>query len=212
MDLPQSRPSDAQIEALHGELNVESLDIPAHASVTRMLEWFRSDRDKGGAELAGFHIDEHPVFDWFATHRQLGVPRIMEVVLTGLAVREALPQFRITDPLTYNPKTGRSPRGWTEVWPLRLPGEWATYLDAGGVYTRVNELDPAERDARSTAAMETAMSSYADLTGNRYHPTITVYRTSDPWCDWFPGMLNGTWVVYDLRQRTLWLFAITDID
>ncbi|GAA0532393.1 hypothetical protein GCM10011581_16970 [Saccharopolyspora subtropica] len=212
MNAFQSRPTAEQISALPGELRVHAVAVPRDDSIAEMVSWFRSERTKGGAELAGFHIAEHPVFDWFASRRQLNDQALMSAVLTRPAVRESLPQFHITDPLTYNPHTGRSPRGWSQVWPLQLPGEWATYLDAGGVYTRPDELAPADRNARSSAALNTARRAYTALVGDRYHPAITVYRTSDPWCAWFPGLLNGTWIIYDLDQRLMWLLAITDTD
>lgn len=194
------------------QLTISAVDVPAGDTVTRMVSWFHSERGKGGAELAGFHIAEHPVFDWFAARRELSDERVMNALLTHPAVRESLPHFQITDPLTYNPHTGRRARGWTNVWPLRLPGDWATYLDSGGVYTNPNELSAAERDSRSAAALNTAFHAYTELVGNRYHPSVTVYRTPDPWCAWFPGLFNCTWIVYDRMQRVLWLLAITDID
>jgi hypothetical protein len=205
------RPTDAQIDALRTELTVKRLEA-THDSIRRMLNWLRSERKKGGAELVGFDIEIHPVFDWFASRHLLDKDSLIEAVLTRPAVRDALPHFNITDPLTYNSKTGRPPRGWTVINPLQTPGDWATYLDSGGVHTQVREMGRTERETRGAAAMETSMSVYRSLTGNRYAPTIAVYRTSDPWCTWFPGMFNATWILFDLQQRILWLLAITDID
>lgn len=206
------QPSETEVAALTGELVLRPHTAPADSSVTRMVEWLRVERHKGGAELVGFHIGEHPVFDWFATRRRLHTSSVIEAVLAHQEVRDSLPHFRINNPIKYDEKTGRPPRGWDLVWPFQVPGEWATYLDAGGFQVNPDQFSPSEREGRGVAAMDTAMATYKALTGNRYLPTVSAYRSSDPWCEWFPGLFNGTWIVFDLEFRLLWLLAITDTD
>ncbi|MER7009918.1 hypothetical protein ABT324_00620 [Saccharopolyspora sp. NPDC000359] len=176
-----------------------------------MVEWFRSERHKGGAELAGFHVAEHPVFDSLASRNALNSPNVIESVLAHESVRDSLPHFQISSPIEYR-DFGRRLRGWDVVWPYQVAGDWATYLDSGGFYAHPDHASKEDREKRGTAAMNTAMSAYKALTGDRYLPDVCAYRTSDAWCGWFPGVSNGTWVVYDSGLRLLWILAITDMD
>ncbi|WP_168585383.1 hypothetical protein [Saccharopolyspora sp. ASAGF58] len=206
-----AQPSEAEVESLTNELVVRPHVTPDDGSVSRMVEWLRTERRKGGAELAGFHIAEHPVFDSFASRNALNSPGVIESVLAHESVRDSLPYFRIASPLKYR-DFGRRLRGWSVVWPYRVAGDWATCLDSGGFDVFPDEVKGTGREARGAAAMDTAMSAYKALTGGRYRPGICAYQTSDAWCEWFPGVFNSTWIVYDSGFRLLWLLAITDMD
>lgn len=206
-----AQPSEDQVERLRDELVVRPHATPEDGSVAGMVEWFRAERRKGGAELAGFDIAEHPVFDWFASRHSLNSPHVIESVLAHESVRDSLSHFRISSPIEYR-SFGRRLRGWDVVWPFQVAGEWATYLDSGGFYVHPDRGRKEDREARGAAAMNMAMSAYQALTGDRYLPDVCAYRTSDAWCEWFPGVFNGTWIVYDSGFRVLWLLAITDLD
>ncbi|MGW3469556.1 hypothetical protein ACWDKQ_14050 [Saccharopolyspora sp. NPDC000995] len=206
-----AQPSDDQVERLTRELIVRPHDTPEDSSVAKMVEWFRAERDKGGAELAGFHIAKHPVFDSFAGRNALNSPNVIESVLAHDAIRDSLPHFQISSPIKYR-DFGRKLRGWNVVWPYQIAGDWATYLDSGGFYVNPDRATKSDREARGAAAMNTATSAYRALTGDRYLPDVCAYRSTDAWCEWFPGVFNGTWVVYDAGYRLLWLLAITDMD
>lgn len=208
---PAPQPSEDQAKRLTDELRIRPHATPEDASVTGMVDWFRVERHKGGAELAGFHIAEHPVFDWFASRNYLNSPNVIESVLAHETLRDSLPHFRIASPIKYR-DFGRRLRGWDVVWPFQVAGDWATYLDSGGFYEHPDHARREDRDVRGAAAMNMAMSAYKSLTGDRYLPDVCAYRTSDAWSEWFPGVFNGTWIVYDSEFRLLWLLAITDMD
>ncbi|MER7011125.1 hypothetical protein ABT324_06840 [Saccharopolyspora sp. NPDC000359] len=92
---------------------------------------------------------------------------------------------------------------------MQLSREWAWSLYAGGMYTSIDRtLTAAEREQRAINAGEEL---YSMLFGDRY-AAINVYKTPDPWCAWFPGLFNVTWVAYDLDQRMLLLLCVTDVD
>lgn len=212
MDYRIAAPSVEQVAALTDELEVRPEFVPDDPSISRMTDWLRGERRKGGAEIAGFRIAENPVFDWFVARRRLDSQKAIEAVLAHSIVRESLPHFRIENPISYSEKAAGRLRGWNLVWPFQVPGEWAMALDSGGFYVDPDKNGRSAREDRAAAAMDTALASYRSLTGNRFLPSISAYFTSDPWCDWFPGLFNGTWIIFDDQERLLWMLAITDMD
>ncbi len=68
-----------------------------------------------------------------------------------------------------------------------------------------------EQDRCAHQALAAAQDFYAALFGTRYG-SVAYASTRDPWCEWFRGLFNTTWAVYDQRDRVLWLLATTDMD
>lgn len=195
-----------ELTTLKHELTLTPLVCPAQA--TPVVTWLDGDRRNGGAHLAGFHCGRHPLFDPLADAGRLAE---VEMLLPHPTIRDTLPEtFEVTDPLTYT--HGRL-RGWRAGLSLEVPGQWARELYTGSFYTSPHEqqLSIAERDRRAEHALTVAQNLYYTLFGQHY-ATVDVYTTPDPWCRWFRGMCNLTWILFDHHQRHLWLLATTDQD
>jgi hypothetical protein len=200
-------PTREQINALDRELLVSPQTVHGN-EISAVVDWLRDDRPNGGAHLASFRFDPHPVFDWFTTRGRL--PEL-NCMLDHPRLRRALPAA-FQQPPPHPERLERYLKGWELGTSIQLGRQWAWLLYAGGMYTSPN-LAPStsQQDQRAKRAIAAGEGLYAALFEDRYS-TVDVYLTPDPWCGWFPGLFNTTWVVYDRQRRTMLLLCVTDMD
>lgn len=87
--------------------------------------------------------------------------------------------------------------------PFTLDGELATALFFGGAY---GDYKGTAADARAEAATPAA-----ELLGSRFERSL-VFTNHGPWCDYFLGMVDWSWVVFDTDARLIHVLCATDWD
>ncbi|MEV7548165.1 hypothetical protein AB0N89_00910 [Amycolatopsis sp. NPDC089917] len=184
-------------------LRVESDELNQSAA----LVWLRKDRIKGDAQLHGIVLKAPDRVDEIARNSFLS---LFPDILRHRAVRHLLPEsFDASKPLDAG--ANHPPRGWRPVPAIGLAAEWARAMYDGSFGTDPRESAAAVRDRRAVAALAQANDLFHSLFGERYS-SLFCLSSPDPWCPWFRGLFNTTWVVYAGHSRTLWMLTLTDMD
>jgi hypothetical protein len=204
----QALPEKQDIDDLWATLGVEPVD-PIAPTATELVRWLGDDRTKGGARLVCFFLSENSTLDWFASRNRLEEIDFASRFLSHTATRRLLPDMKITSPLACN--TDRSLHGWHSRPALELPGQWATAAYTGGTRTSLLTLTADQRNDRARRALDLARRACGEIFEDRY-ADLVVHRSPDPWCAWFGGLLDDTWLVLDRATRRLWMLCITDVD
>jgi hypothetical protein len=89
--------------------------------------------------------------------------------------------------------------------PFLLDGQLAQALYAGGAYAAPSKIE-------GRAAKRLAMDFCKAVFGQRYED-VSLYTSYASWTPWFGGIAwDWTAVLFDRRERTLWILAVTDED
>ena len=199
IDWDEARPEWTDIVRSHESVKYEPVDS-ADPRVAAVLAAINETYIHGGGVFGRFRVSQaDAVFRWFASRNRFDEYDFFPHFLGSKAVREALPELQIPDPL------GRD-LGFEQSWSgaLTLDGEIAAILVAGGAYER---FKGTAREAKDLGVAFTGA-----LVGERY-TDFMVYRSHKPWAAWFCDIAwDSTWVLLDGRRGEVTLLGVTDTD
>jgi hypothetical protein len=197
-DRDAKRPEWADIKRSHDRVTYEAYAVESPA-VTALLDALRETHDNGGAMLAGFRVNADDVIGWFASRNRLKEYDLFPHFLGSQAVRDALPELQVPQPL--GRELGFEP-SWTGT--LTIDGELAARLVHGGAY---DTFEGSATEAKRLGA------AFVDaLVGDR-HTDFKVYRSDEAWAPWFCDIAwDTTWILVDRRTPTVLLLCLTDTD
>jgi hypothetical protein len=199
IDWTAPRPAASEIVASQEHLSYEPFDLDApetRAVVDALTEAFSN----GGPLLKGFRVlGGDSVLHWFASRNRYAEYGLLPHFLGSAAVREALPELQVPDPL--GPEL-RFEESWSGT--LTLDGELAATLKLGGAY---GQFPGSAAEAKRLGA------GFVDGVVGARHEDFRVYRSDAPWTPWFDNVAwDSTWVIIDNREQRLFLLCLTDTD
>jgi hypothetical protein len=153
----------------------------------------------GGAIAARFRaVDQDSALHWFSSRNRFDEYGFFRHFLGSPAVRSALPQLRIPDPLGMV----KLKESWSGT--LTIDGEFAATIVHGGAYEKY----------RGTAAQAKliAAACVTELVDER-NEDFLVYRSHAAWAPWFFDIAwDATWMIIDNRDARITLLCVTDTD
>lgn len=182
---------------------------PSSDAIEQVLNRLRATHTNGGAFLTSLHVGSDETFDWFASRNRLLEHDILPRMLVRKEVKDSLPEILIPDTFsTRNPTTtcsfGES-GSFSFDNPFLLDGQLAQHLFAGGAYGPESKIT-------GRAAMQLAATFSEAVFGRRYED-VTLFTSYEAWTPWFGGIAwDWTSVLFDKRERDLWILAVTDED
>lgn len=180
--------------------------------VDQVLERLRVTHSNGGAFLAVVRVEADDIFDWFASRDRLLENEILPLLLHRNEIRALLPEGKITES-TENIQIADSQDacsiaasdGFSFDNPFLLDGQLAQCLFAGGAYGP--NLKISGRSAMQLAG------EYCDAAFDRRYEDVSLFSSYAAWTPWFAGIAwDWTSVLFDRRERKLWILAVTDAD
>jgi hypothetical protein len=177
--------------------------------ITRTLHRLRATHSNGGAFLKAVLVGDSNVFDWFASRNRLLEYEILPSLLRRSEIRALLPELSIPVDVAFQNEAEAciigSSGGFKFDNPFLLDGQLAKILFTGGAYPPVAKID-------GKTAKHLAAEFCEALFGQRYED-ICFYSSYEPWTPWF-GRIAWDWtaILFDRRDRTLWILAVTDED
>jgi hypothetical protein len=180
--------------------------------IDQVLERLRATHSNGDAFLAVVRIAANATFDWFASRNRLLENEILPLLLHRSEIRALLPEVKIAES-TGNISVAESQdacsitasNGFSFDNPFLLDGQLAQRLFAGGAYGP--NLKISGRDAMELAG------KYCDAAFGRRYEDVSLFSSYEAWTPWFAGIAwDWTSVLFDRRERKLWILAVTDED
>lgn len=195
-DWNQARPSFNEVREMCRHIRLKAVVLPKEP-FQKFLSSLRESHSNGGAYLVAFDVGADPVFDWYASRNRLWDERLLEFLMAHSAIREGLSELAI-------PENPQIEKGFSMESQFILGGTLAGILYQGGAYWQ------ATGDGRSEHSL--AMEVCDAMFGLRFGE-VTCNCNADPWTPWFCGIAwDLTAVVFDRRERRLWILAVTDTD
>lgn len=175
----------------------------------RVLARLRETHSNGGAFLGMIEVRTSEVFDWFASRNRLLENDILPQLLLREEIRTLLPALKIPEEPQKSTNQDvcsfQESRGFRSDNPFLLDGQLAARLCAGGAYSSQNKIT-------GRAAMQLA-SDYCEAAFQRRYEEVSLYSSYTAWTPWFAGIAwDWTSVVFDRRERKLWVLVVTDED
>jgi hypothetical protein len=195
-DWNQARPGFTEVREMCRHIRLNAAVLPEEP-FQKFLSSLRESHSNGGAYLVAFDVGSDPTFDWYASRNRLWDERLLEFLMAHSAIRTALNELAI-------PENPQFEKGFSMENAFTLEGTLAGILYHGGAYSQ------AQGDGRSEHHL--AMKICDAMFGLRFGE-ITCNFNADPWTPWFHGIAwDYTAVVFDCRERRLWILAVTDTD
>jgi hypothetical protein len=204
----RERPTWQDAQKMCVQVLLTPVEIEAE-SITLVLNSLRASHSNGGAFLKAVRVGDSDVFDWFASRNRLLEHEILPLLLHRSEIRDLLPELSIQAEFVSQDETDActfaSSGGFKFDNPFLLDGQLAQILFAGGAYRPAIKID-------GKAAKHLAMDFCETIFGQRYEE-ICLYSSYGAWTPWFAGIAwDWTAVVFNKRDRTLWILAMTDED
>ncbi|HEX8812811.1 MAG TPA: hypothetical protein VF742_12540 [Terracidiphilus sp.] len=207
----QEKPTWQDARKMCNEVTLVPFAIESE-QVADILERLRTDRSNGGALLKAVRVGASDIFDWFASRNRLLENEILSSLLRRNEIKDLLPELLIqTDSSSHQDghKTGAcaitSSSGFNFDNPFLLDGQLAQNLFAGGAYPPEVKIDGRTAKRLATDFCEAVF-------GQRYED-VCLYTSYEAWTPWFYGIAwDWTAVLFDRRNRTIWILAVTDTD
>lgn len=204
----QERPTRQDAQRMASEVSLTPVAARGEA-VERTLARLREVHSNGGAFLAGVRIGESEVFDWFASRNRLLEEDILSLLLRRRELRDLVPEVDVPQSLPDEEAQGEacllSSHGFRMVTSFSFDGELAARLFGGGAYAHETKMT-------GVAAMQLA-SEFSEAVFGRRYEELAIFSSYEAWTPWFYGIAwDWTSVVFDKRERTLWVLFITDTD
>lgn len=177
--------------------------------IDTVLARLRASFSNGWAVFASLKVGADSTFDWYASRNRLLEFEILQSLLHRKSVSEALPDLMIPDEGPSSRETGAgktsNPTGFQHENQFLFDGQLAAQLFNGGAYSTPHRIEAKE-------AKQLAMSFCDALFALRYED-ISLFTSYDAWTPWFYGIAwDWTAVLFDRRDRTLSILAVTDTD
>ena len=203
----QSRPTWDEVQEMCRRVQLTPMRLAA-AIFDQVLSRLRESHSNGGAFLTAFHVSTNDVFDWFASRNRLLEHGILGSILSRSEIRQGLPELMIPAEWENNASAPACPAadasGFKMESPFHFDGHLAQTLYSGGAYGQQRGDGRAEKQM----ALDFCESAF----GLRFSEMLH-YVNYEAWTDWFHGIAwDSTAVLFDRRQRNLWILAITDTD
>jgi hypothetical protein len=207
----QAKPSPKDAQRMCAHVGLEPIR-QTDDRVDQVLEHLRATHSNGGAFLAVVRIEADSIFDWFASRNRLLENEILPLLLHRSEIRAILPEVKITES-TQNIQVAESQdacsitasNGFSFDNPFLLDGQLAQRLFAGGAYGPSLKIS-------GRAAMQLA-GDYCDAAFERRYEDVSLLSSYAAWTPWFAGIAwDWTSVLFDRRERKLWILAVTDED
>lgn len=197
-DYTQSKPTDMEIAQMLSELEVKVLE-PDRDFLLYTQKISKSFPGVFQAKLFCFDIVANRDLDWFGSRNRLDEINFV-------------PNFlRHKDVSSYLRKEGAAPiENYIFQYPIeRIDGfEFDTHLAAleffGGAYHEYNDSDPWK-------CRKDAYEFWKKFTEGRLLDFI-VFKTTEPWSEWFFTIHDETCLMYDSLKRRITLFIFADSD
>jgi hypothetical protein len=195
-DWNQARPNPDEVRQMCRRIRLDAVALPEEP-FERFLSTIRESHSNGGAYLVAFDVGPDPVFDWYASRNRLWDERLLESLMGHSAIRTALNELAV-------PETPQIERGFSMENQFALDGTLASILYHGGAYSQ------AKGDGSSEHRL--AVQVCNAMFGLRFGEVICNFN-GDAWTPWFGGVAwDITAIVFDRRERRLWILAVTDTD
>jgi hypothetical protein len=180
--------------------------------INQVLERLRLTHSNGGAFLAVVRVEADNTFDWFASRNRLLENEILPLLLHRSEIRGLLPEVKIAENTenlqiaeTQNACSITASNGFSFDNPFLLDGQLAQRLFAGGAYE-------ANLKISGRIAMQLA-GKYCEAAFDRRYEDVSLFSSYAAWTPWFAGIAwDWTSVLFDRRERKLWILAVTDED
>ena len=204
----QQKPTWQEAQIMCGQVALTPISIESEA-ITTTLDRLRANHSNGGALLKAVRVGDSSVFDWFASRNRLLEDEVLVSLLCRNEMRNLLPELLIPAELESNTETEDcaivSSGGFKFDNQFLLDGQLAQNLYAGGAYPA-----PAKVDGKT--AKHHALAFCDAVFGQRYED-VSLYTSYEPWTPWFSGIAwDWTAILFDKRDRALWILAVTDED
>jgi len=204
----QQKPGWRDAVKMCSEVRLTQLAIQSD-SFDQTLNRLRATHSNGGAFLKAVRVGESEVFDWFASRNRLLEDEILPLLLRRTEIRELLPELLIpADAVIKNEPdvcSIASSGGFKFDSPFLFDGQLAQCLFAGGAYSSQVKID-------GKTAKRQALNFCDAMFGQRYED-VCLFSSYEAWTPWFFGIAwDWTAVLFDKRERTLWILAVTDTD
>lgn len=177
--------------------------------VEQVLERLRMTHSNGGAFLAVVRIEADEIFDWFASRNRLLEYEILPLLMQREEIGALLPEVKIAEsPRVTEDQNACSiaaSNGFSFDNPFALDGQLAHCLFRGGAY------GPNVRISGRTA-MQLA-GEYCEAAFDKRYEEVSLFTSYAAWTPWFAGIAwDWTSVLFDKRERKLWILVVTDED
>ena len=177
--------------------------------VDRVMDRLRVTHSNGGAFLATVRVGSDDVFDWFASRNRLLENDILSQLLRREEFRVLLPDVKIPEslPAIENQEACSIAEsgGLSLDNPFLLDGQLGQRLFAGGAYGPESKIS-------GSAAMKLA-AEYCQAVFERRYEEVSLFSSYDAWTPWFAGIAwDWTSVLFDRRDRKMWVLVVTDED
>jgi hypothetical protein len=207
-DWNQPKPTYLQAQAMCRDIALEPIESSSQA-ITNTLERLRASHSNGGAFLASVRVGPSPVFDWYASRNRLLEWDILPLLLRRREIKALLPELSISDDVEPQNATDAcsiaSSNGFKFDNPFVFDGQLAQNLFAGGAYGAPSKIN-------GKAAKQIALEFCEAVFGQRYED-VSLFTSYEAWTPWFRGIAwDWTAILFDRRERSLWILVVTDTD
>ncbi len=205
----QAKPSPKEAQGMCVQVGLEPIR-QTDERIDQVLERLRATHSNGGAFLAVVRIEANAIFDWFASRNRLLENEILPLLLHRSEIRALLPEVKISEGTaeilvaeSQDACSFTASNGFSSDNPFLLDGQLAGRLFAGGAYAPSLKIT-------GRAAMQLA-GEYCDAAFGRRYEEVSLFTSYVVWTPWFAGW-NWTSLLFDRRERKLWILAVTDQD
>jgi hypothetical protein len=189
-------PSTAELTQFWKEVNFP-LSARVYPSVQRYVEALRERYSNGRVLFASFQCPNHPVFDWYLSRNDpqnlLFFHRFWHMPTPSSILAELkVPKEYENDP----------PFQWGNSF--TFAGELASRLYQGGAYYRLAGSGAEEMRLGERSAHELIQDRFSE---------ILVFMNHASWTEFFFDVAwDGTWVLFDKREKVVHVLTGTDTD
>ncbi|NYF79066.1 hypothetical protein [Granulicella arctica] len=159
--------------------------------------------------MAVVRIGTDDIFDWFASRNRLLENEILPLLMQREEIRALLPEVKIAESVRVTEDHGAcsitASNGFTFDNPFLPDGQLAKRLFAGRAYGP--DLKISGRNAMQLAG------EYCEATFDKRYEEVSLFTSYAAWTPWFAGIAwDWTYVLFDRRERKLWILVVTDED
>lgn len=207
-DWNQNKPTYQDARAMCDRVALTPLAVESEA-IDAVLIHLRLSHSNGGAILASFQVGPDRVFDWYASRNRLLEWDILPSLLRRDSVRGALPDLMIPLEVAPNREVNGcgiiKSEGFRFDNPFLLDGQLAAKIFSGGAYSAPQKIEGKE-------AKQLAI-SFCDAVFEQRYGDVSLFTNFEAWTPWFNCIAwDWTSILFDRRDRKLWILAVTDID
>jgi hypothetical protein len=208
VDWNQPKPTWQEAQAMCNRVELTRV-TPDSNAVNTVLSELRKSHANGGAYLAAFRVGPDSVFDWYASRNRLLEWDILPSLLRREEIRGSLPELTIPNTVVEGQPQGSCSVSTAEGFKMEsafmFDGRLAQTIYIGGAYSH-----PQTNDGRQAKQMAL---DFCDALFEQRFSEVQLFNNFDAWTPWFQNIAwDWTAVLFDTRQRMLFILAVTDTD